>query len=127
MFKYIIFILFISFAFADNEVYQYTDKNGNIVVGNKKTTNSTQMNLPNLTVMPITQMKEHKRFSNSELKRRQILQEELIRETEMLNQSKQMVKNSDQLKLDKKQIDVLNDSVNAHQQNINILNKQLGN
>ena len=119
--------LVLSYCYATDNVYQYIDNNGNLVIGNKKTENSTKLTLPNLIVMPSKQMQDHKRFSNTELKRRQILQDELTQEINMLHQSQQMLKNSKQLKLDKNQINVLEDSVKSHQQNINILNKQLGN
>lgn len=125
--NYLILTLVLSYCYATDNVYQYIDNNGNLVIGNKKTENSTKLTLPNLIVMPSKQMQDHKRFSNTELKRRQILQDELTQEINMLHQSQQMLKNSKQLKLDKNQINVLEDSVKSHQQNINILNKQLGN
>ena len=102
-------------SYADDQVYQSVDKNGNIVIGNKP--GGQLMQLPPLVVIPEEQMQKPQ--NSKELKRRQILQEELSKEQAALkNAQRLLAKNVNTPGL---QVEAL-----VHEKNIRILQKQLG-
>ncbi|MFN7095685.1 MAG: hypothetical protein ACK4M7_10010 [Burkholderiales bacterium] len=141
----------------DKSVYQYTNAQGNLVVGNTATAQAQKMELPplNIYTSPITaadlkakgytepSLNQAKNITKAnpylglnEIRRKEILQEELAREKIALNDSKQMLSQGKSIKLISEtnspqqymtRIQGLKDAVAEHQRNIDILNKQLGN
>jgi hypothetical protein len=86
------------------DLYQYTDKSGNLVITNKNVSGSTK-------------------FELNTTPRHKILQEELDHEKLALEQSRVLQKQN----TDKNKIDLYNNDINQHEKNINILTKQLNN
>ncbi|MDQ5921669.1 MAG: hypothetical protein QG673_1728 [Pseudomonadota bacterium] len=89
------------YCYADDAIYQYTDKNGNLVISNNPP--GTQGN-----------------------KRSQILKEELSKEQSALKEAQDLLAQNG--KYDKQKIpdNRLNDAIKEHEKNIEILKKQLG-
>ncbi len=117
-YKQFAMILLLNTCYADNQVYQSMDKNGNLVIGN--TPKGQVMELPPLTIIPAKNMQ--KPLNRKELTRIQILQEELTAEQKALANNEYLLKNT----TDKTQQVILQDAIKEHKKNINILQKQLG-
>ena len=95
-------------CYAGSTIYQYTDADGNLVISNNP-----------------------ENHSNKHSGRREILQEELAKEQQLLKDSNNLLVQNAKLKSSdikeyQKRNDILKDAVNEHQKNIQILNKQLG-
>ena len=96
-----LFCIFISICYASNNVYQYTDAQGNLVISNKP---------------PMA----------TQNKRRQILQEELTREKAALAEAQNLLAQNANTKGNQPRITTIEDAIKEHKKNIDILNKQLG-
>ncbi|MCC2625128.1 MAG: hypothetical protein K0R14_1001 [Burkholderiales bacterium] len=86
------------------DLYQYTNKAGNLVISNKNVSGSTK-------------------FEFTTTPRHKILQEELDHEKSALQQSQALQKHN----TDKNKIDLYSNDINQHEKNISILTKQLKN
>jgi hypothetical protein len=96
-------VLFFYGQVMADDLYQYTDKTGNLVISNKNPASDTKPNL-----------------ATNETARRKILKDELHHEIEALKQSQQLQEQStSHAKMDFSQ------DIAAHQKNINVLTKQL--
>ncbi len=94
MYRSIILANFCLLCYADNSIYQYIDKNGNLVLSNKPKTSNT---------------------------RYKVLSEELAHEKQALIKANESLAASSPI-----QEQFLKNTINEHQKNIDILNKQLG-
>jgi uncharacterized protein (DUF342 family) len=88
---------------ADN-LYQYTDSSGNLVISNKNPNGSTKPNLP-----------------TNKTARHKILQEELDHEIYALKQCQKLQEQS----TTKDNLDLYSKDIDKHEKNINVLTKQL--
>ncbi len=84
------------------DLYQYTDKSGNLVISNKNIKGSVKLDLKTTT-------------------RQKILQEELEHEQLALKKSKKLQEDN----LTKNKADLYLDDIATHEKNINVLTKQL--
>jgi len=145
----LILALIAQLAVANTDVYQYTNAQGNLVVSNQPSASAKKMNLPplNVAVAPMSNSdfkangytaQNYSRIGlNSyigpnETRRTQILQEELSKEKTGLNNAQQLLNQSKAIKFNSEseyqaRIKALQDAINEHQKNIEILNKQLEN
>ncbi len=139
--KTIILLLLAPIVYSD-DVYQYKDTNGNLVITNKSTPNAEKMVLPPLKIddkamnqRDITKNKVTNLGTN-EANRKKVLQEELTHEKLALTDTQKLVQENKDVKIGsdsrsqqayQERIKILNDAVIEHQKNIEILNKQLGN
>lgn len=98
--KNLLLIMLVSSVSAEN-LYQYTDNSGNLVITNKKTSSGTRFYL-----------------GTNENARHKILEEELQHEKAAINQIRQSTQTNSTIAL-------YNNDISLHQKNIDILTKQL--
>src|SRR6185437_742600 len=103
-FKLFFPILFLCGQIMAQDLYQYTNKSGNLVISNKNPTGDTKPNL-----------------AKNETARRKILKEELEHEIKALKQSLKL--QEENTTHDK--VDLYTKDIDGHQKNINVLTKQL--
>ena len=102
MYRIIILATISILSFADNNIYQYIDKNGNLTVSNKPKANNLRF---------------------------QILLEELDHENKSLIEAQNLLAESikpGNSKENPEHDELLKTTIKEHQKNIKILNKQLG-
>jgi hypothetical protein len=116
------------------EIYQYTDNNGNTVISNRATKNAHKLNLPALTYTTTSAVGTNTR--NKRNSRTEILKGELEREKQALKNTQALLEQNKGLKVannDKEQKQALERqktleaSIIEHKKNIEILTKQLAN
>lgn len=108
IFKLLFLLLTLSSQIIAEDLYQYTDKSGNLVIGNKKTNGGSLFPLETGTGSP------------DKNTRRKILREELAHEIFALKQS---LKLQEQDTASNKAL--YYKDITRHQNNINVLTKQL--
>jgi hypothetical protein len=97
-------ILFFCGQIMADDLYQYADKSGNLVISNKSPTGDTKPNL-----------------NTNETSRRKILKEELKHEIEALKQSQKLQEQN----TTHDKMDLYSKDIDRHEKNINVLTKQL--
>lgn len=103
MFKLLFPILFFCGQIMAGDLYQYTDKSGNLIISNKNPAGETK---PDSYV--------------NETKRRTVLKAELKHEIDELRQSQKLQEQStNNAKMD------FSEDIKGHEKNINVLTKQL--
>ncbi len=95
-------LLVLSGHLLATDLYQYTDKSGNLVITNKNISGSTKFDLPTTP-------------------RHKILQEELDHEKLALQQTRELQKQN----TDKNKVDLYRTDIDQHEKNISLLTKQL--
>ncbi|HLX52698.1 MAG TPA: hypothetical protein VKR58_02100 [Aquella sp.] len=101
----LLFLMLVSCAMAQaDNLYQYTDQSGNLVISNKNPNGGTKTAL-----------------TTNETARRTILKEELEHEITALKQSQKLQEQN----TTKDKMDLYSKDIKGHEKNINVLTKQL--
>ncbi len=118
---FLVLIFLITYTIA-SDIFEYTDKNGNLVLTNKPTANATKVNLADVNTDSSSLL------TKEEITRRKILMEELDREKNAYQDANFMLQQAQAAKLNakdsiryKEHIKLLQNAVIEHQKNIDTL------